>query len=206
MASTDELIDTSPADILGVSMQWLDDGIRLTGTLAADPREADGMTFSYWIGFQDGGRSAGGNPPTWTWQGSTTYDEIRTMYWDGPFSYPVQWNDTTFSFLVPWTDFDAEYGDGWDFAIGSPRLSSSGPNVGPHPLNNPSQDWAEFDRELVPLQCAPTLQPVETEPVAESSEPVNVTPEPVMASAPEDKESPVPWWLALMAFVIARRR
>lgn len=150
--------DSRPADILHVAMERNESvGVRMSVTLAGDPRQSGSgaMTYSYWVGFEDGGLSSGGNPPTWTFQGSRTYDRISTMYWDAPEWYEVEWNGTTMSFLIPWQDFEGHYGDEWPIPIGSPHASSSGPSAAG--LNNPSQDSARytFDRDPVPLDACP---------------------------------------------------
>lgn len=150
--------DSKPADLLGVELAWLDEGARLSVSLNGDPRVsgAGPMTYSYWVSFEDGGNSANDNTATWTFQGSTTYDEIRTMYWDGPQSYPVVWNGTTFSFVVPWDSFREQYGKAWPLDFGTPRASSSGPSAAG--LNNPGQDSIQYASDLVPLAPCPKLE------------------------------------------------
>ncbi len=152
-AFLDAVLDARPADLLGVAIERTHDGLLVETTLAADPRAVPGQAFSYWVSFEDGGLSAGGNPPTWTFQGSTTYDVIQTMYWDGPAGYPVTWDGNTFSFVIPWSSFEYQYGDAWPVPFGSPQASSSGggPSIPNWGLNNPSQDWVSYSWDMVPL-------------------------------------------------------
>jgi len=152
--------DTSPSDILAVSIARQADGLHVALTLAGDPRGAAPLEYSYWVGFEDGGHSAGGNPPTWTFQGTTSYDAIETMYWDGPQSYPVEWRNDTVSFTIPWSSFDAQYGAGSWPDFGTPEASTSGPFPSVAPTNNPSEDWASYADHLVALpDCSPAPAP-----------------------------------------------
>lgn len=143
-------VDLGAADILHVAMERTAEGALLEVGLAGDPRATGSgpHTYSYWVGFDDGGKSSAGNVPTWTFQGSAAYDSIRTMYWDGPEDLPVTWNGTAFAFTVPWDAFTAQYGDAWP-AFGSPWATSAGPSVAG--LNNPGQDWARYSDRVVPL-------------------------------------------------------
>lgn len=204
--------DSKPADLLGVELAWLDEGARLSVSLNGDPRVsgAGPMTYSYWVGFEDGGNSANGNTAAWTFQGSTTYDEIRTMYWDGPQSYPVVWNGTTFSFVVPWDSFKEQYGKAWPLDFGTPRASSSGPSGAG--LNNPGQDSVQYASDLVPLGPCPTPEAGATAPTGPAGGPAGGTEgeDAVAAGLAPAKASPLPalWAAALTLLVVAglRRR
>ncbi len=160
-------LDTTPADVLNVSMEWTDEGIILTGQLGGDPRTVDGFTYSYWIGFEDGGRSAGGNRPSWTWQRDSLYERISTMRWDSPEWYEVRWTNNAFSFLIPWSDFEKQYGVNNTGDIGSPSLSVSGPNPGDTGLNNPTQDRADYAFDLVPMGPCEDKMAMTTEQVSQ---------------------------------------
>ncbi|MGB0653465.1 MAG: hypothetical protein ACPGQL_09725 [Thermoplasmatota archaeon] len=181
------VVDLSPTDILGVAMAAGPDGIRMSLELGGDPRDADSLTFSYWVGFEDAVSDAG-YMPTWTFQGSTTYDVISTMYWNDAPDFPVVWKGTTFSFTVPWTVFQAQYGDAWPVAIGTPSAHAAGPAPAlPYgALNNPSQDWASYSDELEPLAPCMVAAP------AAGPETETQAPEVEQATAEEAAAQPAP--------------
>lgn len=198
--------DLTPMDLLGVAMWREEEGLGLSGTLAADPRDAGDARFYYWLSFEAETPAAGGNPATWTFQRTSTYDLIRTMYWetDVDVEYPVTWVGATFSFLLPWEDLEAQYGNDWPMDIGSPSLSSSGPyyvNDEPTGYGNYAtglagwNDWVEYDRELVPLpDCASSAEPTSAE-AGDSSPPATLassdSPGPAgeQATPPETKDA-----------------
>lgn len=148
-------VDVRPAEILNTSIERMPNGLLVTVQLAGDPRGQTGVEFSYWAGFLDGGKSLGGNPPTWTFQNSASYANIDTMYWNTTSSYPVTWNQSAFSFTIPWSDFAKFYGAAWPIEFGSPFAESSGPYVAGSGINNPSQDSDSFSNTLVPLPSCP---------------------------------------------------
>lgn len=167
-------------DLLAVSMWRTEEGLGMSGTLAADPREDADAVYYYWISFEAEKAAGGGNPATWTFQRTSTYDRISTMYWDERSDFPVAWEDgRTFSFLIPWEDFEEQYGNDWPMDIGSPSLSSSGPyylNDEPTGYGNYAaglagwNDWAEYDRELVPLpDCAFEASTAQGQPAGDPS-------------------------------------
>jgi hypothetical protein len=173
-----------PADILEVQMIARDEGLEMRATLEHSPR-VETLLYSYWIGFDDGGSSAAGNTATWTFQGTSTYHRIRTMYWAEPFDLPVTWDGSTFSFLVAWEYFEAAYGPDYASKVGSPHMTSSGPYApGPVAINNPGQDWLRS--ELPPLLPCPMAAP-----------------EPAQPDDAPDQAVPVPLTLVVLALVLA---
>ncbi|MHB8633791.1 MAG: hypothetical protein ACYDBQ_07500 [Thermoplasmatota archaeon] len=159
--SVPPLVDTRPAEILNTSIERTTSGLLVMVKLAGDPRAQSAFEFSYWVGFQDGGKSLGANPPTWTFQNSASYARIATMYWDKvPASYPVSWNATTFSFVIPWTDFAAFYNSTSPVPFGSPFSASSGPYAAGSGINSPGEDSDDYSQDLVPLpSCPPPASP-----------------------------------------------
>lgn len=159
--------DLRALDLLGVAMERTPQGLLMSGRLAADPRATAEHEFYYWISFEAEEAAGGGNPATWTFQRTTTYETIRSMYWEADRDYGVEWNGTAFSFTVPWEHLEEQYGKAWPMDVGSPSLSSSGPHMRGDPIGYVDYaasavlgwyDWVEFDRSLVPLpDCGPAV-------------------------------------------------
>ena len=156
--------DLTPMDLLGVSIWRTEEGLGLSGTLAGDPRLDTEATYYYWLSIEAEHAAGGGNPTTWTFQRTHTYQEISGMYWEDRAEYPVTWDGLTFWFIVPWSDFEAEFGSRWPMDIGSPRLSSQGPYFTDDGTVNYAtglagwNDWAYDHTELVALPYCPVLE------------------------------------------------
>ncbi len=212
--------DAGTLDVLGLTVNRTDEGLRFTVQLAGDPRQQDDAINYYWVNIQ-GATAAGGNPSQWTMQVTSTYVWMETMYWDNFTSgFPVEWVGTTFSFEVPWTAFYEQFGANWSTAgLGSPRVSTSGPYLPIEvagtgtDLSLPLQqgDDADYYPEEVALPPCPVVKsPEGFEPPTVKSAGNGTASAPAGASSTGGKTVPLAFLLAPAALAavaaILRRR